>query len=126
MFGLWYCTDNDCCQYIRKSDDGKEYEMIEYVWLDTTEEDKKRGLHEYVIVKTELDIDFVTEEDILCAISSYNYTIESLKEEYADAAIDIIAECIMEDEAPRDCNIIDYANSVEEAKEKIKKYIKED
>ena len=125
MFEAWYEVDNDCCQHMRRSKDGKEYEMIQYVWLDTTEEDREKGLHEYVVVKTELDLDDVTEDDVLCGISSYGYTLESLTEEYGEDAISIIAECIMENEIDRDCNIIGVADSAEEAAEIVKKYIKE-
>ena len=68
MFTKWYITDDDCSQYMRKY--GKNYEMIEYVWLDTTNEDTKNGTHEYAIVKTELNLNDVTDEEVLnvCAI----------------------------------------------------------
>lgn len=124
MFTKWYITDDGCSQYMRK--DGKNYEMIEYVWLDTTDEDIKNGAHEYVIVKTELDLGGVTDDEVLLGISSYGYTIISLIEQYGVAALDIIAECIMEEEILRDANIIDEANSEKEAEMKIKKYIEEE
>ena len=124
MFTPWYVTDSDCGQHMRK--DGKLYEMIEYIWLDTTEEDIQKGLHEYVIVKTEIDLDDMTDDDVLCGISSYGYTIISLLEAYGDCALDIIAECILEEYIARDANIIDHADSKEEADAKIKKYIKEE
>ena len=123
MFTKWYITDDGCSQYMRK--DGKNYEMIEYVWLDTTNEDTKNGAHEYAIVKTELNLNDITDEDILIAISSYGYTIISLIEQYGDSALDIIAECIMEEESLSDAYVIDEADSFEEAKEKIEKIIKE-
>ena len=44
MFGPWYETDSDCAQHMRN--DGTIYEMIQAVWLDTTREDRARGLHE--------------------------------------------------------------------------------
>ena len=117
----WYITDDGCSQYMRK--DGKNYEMIEYVWLDTTNEDTKNGAHKYAIVKTELNLNDVTDEEVLLGISSYGYTIISLIEQYGDSALDIIAECIMEEEILRDSNVIDEADSKEEAEMKIKKYI---
>ena len=120
----WYITDDDCSQYMRKY--GKNYEMIEYVWLDTTDEDTKNGAHEYVIVKTELDLNDVTNEEVLLGISSYGYTIISLIEQYGDSALDIIAECIMEEEIIKASNVIDEADSEEEAEMKIKKYIEEE
>ena len=124
MFTKWYITDDDCSQYMRKY--GKNYEMIEYVWLDTTDEDTKNGAHEYVIVKTELDLNDVTDEEVLLGISSYRYTIISLIEQYGDSALDIIAECIMEEEIIKASNVIDEADSKEEAEMKIKKYIEEE
>ena len=125
MFTKWYCTDDDCSQYMRK--DGKKYEMIQYVWLDTTEGDIKNGLHKYVIVKNELNLDNLTDDDVLTSIgSSYGYTIISLIETYGDSVLDIIAECVMEDDIARDCNIIDEADSQIEAEMKIKKYIEEE
>lgn len=121
MFGPWYETDHDCCQHIRK--DGNQYEMIQYVWLDTTLEDIQNGLHEYVVLKTELDLNDMTDDDVIGAISSYGYTIISLLETYQQSAIDIIAECLMEEEIMRDCNILDHADSDTEAVAKIMKYI---
>lgn len=122
MFGKWYSTDNDCAQYMRK--DGTLYEMIQYVWLDTTVEDKEQGLHEYVICKTELDVNDLTDNDVLGVISSYGYTIISIMEEYGLSAKDIIAECYMEEEIARDCNILCYADSKEDAERKVLKYVR--
>lgn len=122
MFGKWYSTDNDCAQYMRK--DSTLYEMIQYVWLDATEEDKAKGLHEYVICKTEVDIKNLSDEDILCAISSYGYTIVYLIEEYGDAANDMIAEFYMEEEIAKDCNILCEADSREDAERKVLKYVR--
>lgn len=124
MFTEWSCRDSDCGQYIRN--DGKEYEMIEYIWLDTTDEDIKNGACEYAIVKTELDLNDITDSDVLIGISSYGYTVISLIEQYGDSALDIIAECIMEEEIVRGSNVIDEADSKEEAEMKIKKYIEEE
>ena len=122
MFGKWYSTDNDCAQYMRK--DETLYEMIQYIWLDTTEEDKANGLHEYVICKTELDVMDLSDEDVLCAISTYGFTIISLLSEYGESAIDMIAECWMEEEIARDCNILCTADSKEEAERKVLKYVR--
>lgn len=123
MFTPWSCTDLDCCQYIRN--DGNKYEMIQAVWLDTTEEDRKKGSHEYCIVRIEIDLDDYSDEEKLCYISSYGYTLESIIEEYGDGADGIIAECIMEDESLSDAYVIDDADSFDEAKAKIEKIIKE-
>ena len=124
MFTPWFCTDSDCCQYIRN--DGNKYEMIQAVWLDTTEEDREKGFHEYCIVRIEIDLNDYSDEEKLYYISSYGYTFEGIVEEYGDGADSIIAECIMEDESLSDAYVIDDANSFEEAKAKIEKIIKEE
>ena len=124
MFTPWSYTDSDCCQYIRN--DGNKYEMIQAVWLDTTEEDREKGFHEYCIVRIEIDLNDYSDEEKLCYISSYGYTLESIVEEYRDGVDSIIAECIMEDESLSDAYVIDDADSFEEAKEKIERIIKEE
>ena len=122
MFTPWSCIDSDCCQYIRN--DGNKYEMIQAVWLDTTEEDREKGFHEYCIVRIEIDLNDYSDEKRLCYISSYGYTLENIVEEYGDGADGIIAECIMEDESLSDAYVIDDADSFDEAKAKIEKIIK--
>ena len=122
MFTPWFCTDSDCCQYIRN--DGNKYEMIQAVWLDTTEEDREKGFHEYCIVRIEIDLNDYSDEEKLYYISSYGYTLEGIVEEYGDGADSIIAECIMEDESLSDVYVIDDADSFDEAKAKIEKIIK--
>lgn len=124
MFTPWYETDTDCCQHIRS--DGNKYEMIQAVWLDTTEEDRNEGLHEYCIVRIDIDLNDYSDEEKSCHIGSYGYTLENIVEEYGDGADSIIAECIMEDESLSDAYVIDDADSLEEAKEKIEKIIKEE
>lgn len=123
MFTPWSYTDPDCCQYIRNN--GNKYEMIQAVWLDTTEEDREKGFHEYCIVRIDINLNDYSDEEKLCYISSYGYTLESVIEEYGDDADSIIAECIMEDESLSDAYVIDDADSFEEAKEKIEKIIEE-
>lgn len=123
MYTPWSCTDTDCCQYIRN--DGNKYEMIQAVWLDMTEEDREKGFHEYCIVRIEIDLNDYSDEEKLCYISSYGYTLEGVVEEYRDGADGIIAECIMEDESLSDAYVVDDADSFDEAKAKIEKIIKE-
>ena len=123
MFTSWSCTDPDCCQYIRN--DGNKYEMIQAVWLDTTEEDREKGFHEYCIVRIEIDLNDYSDEERLYYISFYGYTLEGIVEEYGDDADSIIAECIMEEESLSDAYVIDDADSFEEAKAKIDEIIKE-
>ena len=79
----WSCTDSDCAQYQRR--DGSIFEMIQAVWLDTTEEDIERGLHPYIVVKDEIDVHDLSDEEVLLDISPYGYSIVSLIETYGDA-----------------------------------------
>lgn len=123
MFTSWYETDSDCCQYIRN--DGNIYEMVQAVWLDITEKEKKNELHEYCIVRIGINLDDYSDEEKEMHISSYGYTLESVTKEYEDGANDIIAECIMEEESLSDAYVIGEADSFEEAREKIEKIIKE-
>lgn len=120
---MWYCTDNDCCQYVRNN--GSKYEMIQAVWLDITEEDKQKGLHEYCIVRIGIDLDDYSDEEKKMHIADYGYTLEGVVQEYEEVANDIIAECIMENESLNNTYVIDDADSFEEAKEKIEKIIKD-
>lgn len=122
MFTKWSLMDRDCMQYMRH--DGTLYEMIQYIWLDTTEEDRAKGLHEYVICKAEVDVLDLGDEDVLCSISSYGYTIISLLSEYGDAALDMIAECYLEDNIGRDYNILCTADSKADAERKVMKYVR--
>lgn len=126
MLTAWYETDSDCAQYMRKDESNSHYEMIQAVWLDTTDEDRAKGLHEYVVCCADIYLDDYLEEEKEAYISSYGYTMESLTSIYSDGANDIIAECILEDVLLNDLYVIaDKADSLEEAREFIKKYIKE-
>ena len=120
---MWDCTDPDCCQYIRRNED--VYEMVQAVWLDTTEEDRANGAHEYYIVRIGINLNDYSDEENEIYLSSYGYTLKSVSEEYGRDADSIIAECIMEEECLRDAYVIDGADSFEEAKEKINKIIKD-
>lgn len=121
MFEPWCETDLDCCQYMRN--DGPIYEMIQAVWLDTTEEDIAAGRHEYCICKGDIDLSQYDDDEVLSAIHSHGYSIISLLEQYGDAALHIIAECILEEEIMRDACVVADADSFEEAKGIIKKII---
>lgn len=122
----WYMTDDSCCQYMRK--DGLNYEMIQLVWLDTTEEDLARGLHEYIVVKDEVHLqDEDTANKIIDAIDCYGYTVPFLIKEYGHDANDIIAECLLEDSILCDANIIGEFDTEKEAEQFVTDYInKED
>lgn len=121
MFTKWSLMDSDCAQYMRH--DGTVYEMIQYIWLDTTEEDRAKGAHEYVICKAEVDVLDLGDEDVLCSIGSYGYTIISLLQEYGDAALDMIAECYLEDNIGYDWNVLCTADSKEEAERIVREYM---
>ena len=119
---MWDCIDSDCCQYIRRN--GDVYEMVQTVWLDTTEEDHANGAHEYCIVRIRINLNDYSDEEKEIHISSYGYTLDSVVKEYGDDANSIIAECIMEDESLSDAYVIGDADSFEEAKEKIEEIVR--
>ena len=79
---MWYMTDDDCYQHMRNN--GSTYEMIQSVWLDTTREDRARGLTEYCVCRGEINLDDYSEDEMEDYISSYGYTMETLKAEYGD------------------------------------------
>ena len=117
MFGPWYETDSDCAQHMRN--DGAVYEMIQAVWLDTTREDRARGLHEYCVVRGYIDLKDYSEEEMECYIHSYGYTLDSLKAEYGNDMWDIVAECILEESICCDSCVVANADSFEEVKKII-------
>lgn len=122
MFEPWYETDLDCCQHIRKNK--SIYEMVQCVWLPTTNEDKENDLYEYVIVKGIIDLNDYSEEEKFDVVRAYGYVEEEIFDFYGlDGGNDLIAECILEESILCDSCIIGYANSFEEAEEKIKQYI---
>lgn len=121
MYGSWNATDPDCCQHIRFDD--TQYEMIQCVWLDTTEEDLAEGRHEYCIVRMEIDLNDYSDEEKTGYLSNYGYTLEGILDEYDDDANIIIAECIMEEEILSDVYVVDHADTFEEAQTKIMKYL---
>lgn len=119
-WGEWYESDTDSCQYMCK--DGMKYEMIQAIWLDRTEEDKAEGLHEYVVVKDEVELTDDMDEEIIIAIAPYSYSIPSLIRDYGNAANDVIAECILEESSARNSCAIGDFDSREEAERFIKEY----
>jgi hypothetical protein len=90
--------------------------MIQAVWLDTTKEDKAIGLHEYCVCQGGISLNNFSEEEMESYISSYGYTMDSLREEYGDDMWGIVAECILEEEIMCDAYVIADADSFEEAK----------
>ena len=120
----WSLQDNDCCQYIRKTG-ARTYEMIECIWLDTTEEDKAMGLHEYVIVTGNVNLDDLSDEDIAIAISPFGYKLSDFDDWDGDAAEKMIAECYLEEELMSDEYIIAERNTFDEVKTYIEQWISE-
>lgn len=123
MFCPWSEIDTDCCQHIRN--DGDVYEMIQCVWLDTTDDDREEGLHEYCVVRMDINLNDYTNEEKEMFLSSYGYTLDSVVTEYGDVADSIIAECILESEILRDSCVIADADSFEEAQNIVLKYMME-
>ena len=117
MFGPWYELHNDSYQHVRN--DGSVYEMIQAVWLDTTREDMARGLHEYCVVRGEIDLKNYSEEEMEGYFGHYGYTMENLRDQYGDAMYGVIAECILEEVTVCDSCVVANADSREEAKEII-------
>lgn len=126
MFTTWYETDPDCAQYMRH--DGSIYEMIQAVWLDTTEDDIANGYHEYCIVRMEINLDDYSDEEKECYIGDYGYTLSDLYFSYDDAKTvsEIVAECILESEILNGAYVIADADSFTEAKKTIKNIIGND
>lgn len=123
----WYCTDNDCMQYCRKISE-TEYEFIQAVWLDTCGDDPrsenaKNESDNYAICTGYIDLDLYSEEDKEGSIGSYCYTMDSVKEIYGDAANQIIAECLFEDDCLVDGHSIAGVVSWDDAEKIIQKYI---
>lgn len=123
MFNLWCETDPDCCQHIRSN--GSLYEMIQCVWLDTTEEDIALGRHEYCIVSMCIDLNDYPDEEKEMYLNGYGYTLDHLRWAYDDEETvnSIVAECILEESILSNSCIIDHADSFDEAKEKIMKIL---
>lgn len=121
MFTPWYETDSDCYQHIRN--DGTAYEMIQAIWLDTTREDRARGLHEYCVCQGEIDLNYFSEKEMESYISSYGYTMKGLREEYGDDMWGIVAECILEEVIMCDSCVIADADSFDDAKKIINNII---
>ena len=121
----WFATDD--IQYCKKIDENN-YRFVEAIWLDTCGDDPRaeNGKDEddnYVVCSDWIDLEMYDEEDIECVISSYQYTMESLKEIYGDCMNQIIAECLFEQHSIRDGNCITGVVSMEDAEKEIQAHI---
>lgn len=125
----WFCTDSDCMQYCKKVSE-TEFRFIQAVWLDTCGDDPiaenaKDESDNYAVCAGYIDLDLYAEDDIEGSLASYCYTMESVKEIYEDAANQIIAECLFEDDCLYDSNSIAGVVSWADADKIIQKYIDE-
>lgn len=123
----WFCTDPDCMQHCKKISE-TEFRFIQAVWLDTCDGDleaknTKDESDNYGVCAGYIDLELYSEEDKECAIASYCYTMETIREIYKDAANQIIAECIFEDYCLYNNNLIDGVVSWDDAEQIIQNYI---
>ena len=123
MFCTWYETDSNCAQHMRY--DGTVYEMIHAIWLDTTREDRARGLYEYCVIQGEIDLKDYSEDEMEGYVHSYGYTMAGLREEYDDDMWGLVAECILEEVIMCDSCVVADADSFEEARKIIDKIIQD-
>ena len=120
----WELHDDDCCQYFRKIGP-RSYEMIQCIWLDTTEEDLQNGGHEYVVVTGEVDLNDMSEEECEDAIAAFGYTRADFEDWEGDVAESMIAECYLEDALFADSYVIAGFHSFDETKAFVEKWISE-
>lgn len=123
----WFCTDSDCLQHCKKESE-TVFSFIQAVWLDACGDDERAvnardDSDNYAVCTGYIDLDLYPLEDQAGSISSYGYTMETVKEIYGDEANQIIAECLFEDDCLYDGHSIAGVVSWEDAKEVIKKYI---
>lgn len=115
----WTLTDYDCLQYCKQYSD-TEFSFIQAVWLDGDDNSDS-----YAVCAGYIDLNLYATEDIESAIAAYDYTMESVKEIYDDAANQIIAECLFETDCLYDCCSIAGVIPWEDAAQIIYKYINE-
>ena len=128
----WFCTDPDCMQHCKKISE-TEFKFIQAVWLDTCGDDPrarnarnaKDESDNYAVCVGYIDLNLYSDEDKEGSISSYCYTMESVKEIYEDAANQIIAECLFEDSCLYDSSCISDVVSWNDAEKIIQNYIDE-
>lgn len=122
----WFCADSDCMQYCKKISE-TEYEFIQTVWLDCGTDERAENAKDtsdnYAVCVGYIDLDLYSDEDKEGSISSYGYTMESVKELYGEYANQIIAECLFEDDCLTDGHSITGVVSWNDAKKTIEKYI---
>ena len=116
----WFCTDPDCMQFCRQVSENI-FEFIQAVLLNTYND----NMNNHAVCTGYVDLKCYSSNDIQYSIGSYGYTLESIKEIYAERTNQIIAECLFEDGYLYDNNSISGIISLCEAEKLIQKYIDE-
>lgn len=107
----WIHTDDD--QWVKKICD-KSFELVEI----------REWPEGYVVATGEIDLNDYSKEDIVSCINGYGYdSIEVAEEQYRDAANQVIAECLFEQTASVELNLMS-ADTFEEAEAKAKEYMR--
>ena len=98
------------------------------MWLDTCKGDKRainaKDEHDnFAICADFIDLDLYSLDDIECSLSSYEYTIETVKEIYGEDVNQIIAECLFEDDCLYDSHSISGVVAFSDIENIIQEYI---
>lgn len=73
----WECLDFDNAEFGTLNPDWHTYHFIEMVWLDLTEEDKKEGAPEYVVVECKrIDPSQFTDDDKIALCDSFGRDLD--------------------------------------------------
>lgn len=109
----WELLDDDCMQCGKS--DGSMCKFIQYVWLDTTEEEEP----EYLVIADEFDSRDICQSERINLLSFYG-----IDEKVEDVPLFDFAEMYFETNCIKGCNIIAEFYTEEEAKSFILNYIK--
>lgn len=109
----WELLDDDCMQCGKS--DGSVCKFIQYVWLDTTEEEEP----EYLVIADEFDSRDICQSERINLLSFYG-----IDEKVEDVPLFDFAEMYFETNCIKGCNIIAEFHTEEEAKSFILDYIK--
>ncbi len=118
----WNLMDDDSLQYMRKTSQG-HFDMIQCVHLPTDEKDIEKGLHKFVVVTGGIDLEDLSYEEKLDAISMYGYKEHDYVAWSEDERASMVAECRLEEDLLSDEYTIAAFNSFPETKDFIEKYI---
>ena len=120
----WYETDDSCMQHCRKVTED-EYDLIQLIWLDTTEGDSGYPDREHIVVAAHIDL---LETNWELAISGYYESLQQMQECYDGLSIEelkpLIAECAFEN--LNDVSEYDFVSGMltrQEAENLIEEYI---